>query len=110
MTRSTKTSFSSCSGTRSFARAKSEWLLRMASSPSPAACPSLWMNLEAEKAAKRVYGVRAVANDIELNLAAVAFDLRQAFRIEDLRPVRAAPTGGSDVDRHTAILSFANRH
>jgi osmotically-inducible protein OsmY len=29
---------------------------------------SLWMKLEAEKAAKRVYGVRAVANDIQLNL------------------------------------------
>src|SRR5260370_1641394 len=30
--------------------------------------PSLWMKLEAEKAAKRVYGVRGVANDIQLNL------------------------------------------
>lgn len=30
--------------------------------------PSLWFKLEAEKAAKRIYGVRAVANDIELNL------------------------------------------
>jgi osmotically-inducible protein OsmY len=30
--------------------------------------PSLWMKQEAEKAAKRVYGVRGVANDIELNL------------------------------------------
>jgi osmotically-inducible protein OsmY len=26
--------------------------------------PSLWMKTEAEKAAKRVYGVRGVANDI----------------------------------------------
>lgn len=30
--------------------------------------PSVWMKLEAEKAAKRVYGVRGVANDIQLNL------------------------------------------
>jgi osmotically-inducible protein OsmY len=30
--------------------------------------PSLWAQLEAERAAKRVFGVRAVANDIGLNL------------------------------------------
>lgn len=30
--------------------------------------PSLWIKQEAEKAAKRVYGVRGVANDIQLNL------------------------------------------
>src|ERR1700677_4919621 len=30
--------------------------------------PSLWAKLEAERAAKRVFGVRAVANDIGLNL------------------------------------------
>jgi len=35
---------------------------------------SLWMKLEAEKAAKRVYGVRAVANDIELNLTSRRLD------------------------------------
>src|SRR5579863_1108245 len=35
---------------------------------------SLWMKLEAEKAAKRVYGVRAVANDIKLNLTSKRSD------------------------------------
>ena len=30
--------------------------------------PSVWMKQEAEKAAKRVYGVRGVADDIQLNL------------------------------------------
>ena len=30
--------------------------------------PSVWMKTEAEKAAKNVYGVRAVANDIEVRL------------------------------------------
>lgn len=35
---------------------------------------SLWAKLEAEKAAKRVHGVRAVANDIQLNLTSKRTD------------------------------------
>ena len=36
--------------------------------------PSLWMKTEAEKAAKRVYGVRGVANDIQINLTSKRTD------------------------------------
>jgi len=36
--------------------------------------PSLWMKLETEKAAKRVYGVRGVANDIQLKLTSKRTD------------------------------------
>ena len=36
--------------------------------------PSLWAKLEAERAAKRVFGVRAVANDIGLNLTSKRTD------------------------------------
>ena len=36
--------------------------------------PSLWMKTEAEKAAKNVYGVRAVANDIEVRLSSERTD------------------------------------
>src|SRR5260370_11615636 len=36
--------------------------------------PSLWMKLEAEKAAKRVYGVCGVANDTQLNLTTTRTD------------------------------------
>jgi osmotically-inducible protein OsmY len=38
------------------------------------AVPSLWMKLEAEKAAKRIYGVRGVANDIQVHLIAKRTD------------------------------------
>jgi osmotically-inducible protein OsmY len=34
----------------------------------------LWIKLEAEKAAKRVYGVRGVANDIQVNLTSKRSD------------------------------------
>ncbi len=36
--------------------------------------PSIWMKAEAEKAAKNVYGVRAVANDIEVRLGSERTD------------------------------------
>lgn len=36
--------------------------------------PSVWMKAEAEKAAKNVYGVRAVANDIEVQLGSERTD------------------------------------
>jgi osmotically-inducible protein OsmY len=36
--------------------------------------PSLWAKIEAERAAKRVFGVRAVANDIGLNLTSKRTD------------------------------------
>ena len=36
--------------------------------------PSVWMKAEAEKAAKNVYGVRAVANDIEVRLGSERTD------------------------------------
>lgn len=36
--------------------------------------PSVWMKSEAEKAAKNVYGVRAVANDIEVRLGSERTD------------------------------------
>jgi osmotically-inducible protein OsmY len=44
--------------------------------------PSVWMKLEAEKAAKRVYGVRGVANDIQLNLTTKRTDSEIGFRCE----------------------------
>jgi osmotically-inducible protein OsmY len=45
--------------------------------------PSLWCKLEAEKAAKRVYGVRAVANDIEINLLSKRTDSEIARDVAD---------------------------
>ncbi|MCU1234691.1 MAG: ornithine aminotransferase [Candidatus Solibacter sp.] len=36
--------------------------------------PNLWIKQEVERAAKRVYGVRAVANDIQLNLTSKRTD------------------------------------
>jgi len=47
--------------------------------------PNLWLKLEAEKAAKRVYGVRGVANDIQLNLTSKRTDSAIAREaVEDL--------------------------
>jgi osmotically-inducible protein OsmY len=45
--------------------------------------PSLWAKEEAEKAAKRVYGVRAVVNEIELKLGSKRTDTEIARDIVD---------------------------